>query len=29
MELLINVDVDDLEMAIAFYQRGVGLRVGR
>ncbi len=29
MELLINVDVDDLETAIAFYQRGVGLRVGR
>jgi len=29
MELLINVDVDDLEMAIAFYQRGVGLRIGR
>ena len=29
MELLINVDVDDLEMAIAFYQRGVGLRIRR
>ena len=29
MDLLINVDVDDLEAAIAFYQRGVGLRVGR
>lgn len=29
MELLINVDVDDLEAAIAFYQRGIGLRIGR
>ncbi len=29
MELLINIDVDDLEPAIAFYPRGVGLRLGR
>jgi catechol 2,3-dioxygenase-like lactoylglutathione lyase family enzyme len=29
VDILINVDVDDLEAAIAFYQRGIGLRVGR
>lgn len=28
-EILINVDVADLQVAIAFYQRGVGLRLGR
>jgi len=29
VELLINIDVDDLEAAVAFYRQGVGLRVGR
>ena len=29
MELLVNIDVDDLPTAIAFYQRAFGLRVGR
>lgn len=29
MDVLINIDVDDLDAAVAFYQRGVGLRVGR
>jgi catechol 2,3-dioxygenase-like lactoylglutathione lyase family enzyme len=29
MDLLINIDVDDLEKGIAFYERALGLRVGR
>src|SRR5260221_530794 len=29
MDLLVNIDVDDLTKAIDFYQRGVGLQVGR
>jgi predicted enzyme related to lactoylglutathione lyase len=29
MELVINIDVDDLEKAIAFYSAGLGLRLGR
>lgn len=29
MECLINVDVPDLEEAIAFYERGIGLRLSR
>jgi predicted enzyme related to lactoylglutathione lyase len=29
MDLLVNVDVDDLAEAIAFYQKAAGLRVGR
>ena len=29
MQLLINVDVDDLQRAVDFYERGLGLRVGR
>ena len=29
MELLVNIDVDDLTKAIAFYQEAAGLRVGR
>src|SRR5215472_9555175 len=29
MELLVNIDVDDLPKAIAFYQQAAGLRVGR
>ena len=29
MDLLINIDVDDLEKAIAFYGTALGLRVGR
>jgi predicted enzyme related to lactoylglutathione lyase len=29
MDLLVNIDVDDLSKAIAFYQQAVGLRVGR
>lgn len=29
MQLLVNIDVDDLERAIDFYQRAIGLRVGR
>jgi catechol 2,3-dioxygenase-like lactoylglutathione lyase family enzyme len=29
MELRICIDVDDMERAIAFYTRGLGLRVGR
>lgn len=29
MRILINVDVDDLERAIAFYANACGLRVGR
>jgi predicted enzyme related to lactoylglutathione lyase len=29
MELLVNIDVDDLAKAIAFYQEAAGLRAGR
>jgi catechol 2,3-dioxygenase-like lactoylglutathione lyase family enzyme len=29
MDLLINIDVDDLEKGIAFYEKALGLRVGR
>jgi predicted enzyme related to lactoylglutathione lyase len=29
MDLLVNVDVDDLPKAIAFYERAIGLRTGR
>jgi predicted enzyme related to lactoylglutathione lyase len=29
MDLLVNVDVDDLPKAIAFYQQAIGLRIGR
>lgn len=29
MELLANVDVDDLEKAVAFYTKAFGLRLGR
>ncbi len=29
MNLLVNVDVDDLERAVAFYRDGLGLRPGR
>jgi len=29
MELLVNIDVDDLPKAIAFYRQAAGLRVGR
>ena len=29
MEVLINIDVADLDKAIEFYQRAVGLRLGR
>ena len=29
MELLVNIDVADLDMAIRFYERAVGLRLGR
>jgi predicted enzyme related to lactoylglutathione lyase len=29
MELLVNIDVDDLSKAIAFYQQAAGLRIGR
>ena len=29
MDLLVNIDVDDLPKAIAFYQAAVGLRVAR
>lgn len=29
MELLVNIDVADLDQAIQFYERGVGLRLGR
>lgn len=28
-QLLINIDVDDLERAVAFYTRAFDLRVGR
>jgi predicted enzyme related to lactoylglutathione lyase len=29
MELLINIDVDDLPKAIAFYEQAIGVHVGR
>jgi predicted enzyme related to lactoylglutathione lyase len=29
VQLLVNIDVDDLEMGIAFYQSALGLRLGR
>ncbi len=29
MQLIVNIDVDDLEAAIAFYERALGLRLGR
>lgn len=29
MQILINIDVDDLDRALAFYERAVGLRLGR
>jgi uncharacterized glyoxalase superfamily protein PhnB len=29
VDVLINVDVDDLDAAVAFYRRGVGLHIGR
>jgi predicted enzyme related to lactoylglutathione lyase len=29
MDVLVNIDVDDLSKAVAFYQRAVGLRIGR
>lgn len=29
MELLVNIDVDDLSKAIAFYEKAIGVRVGR
>ena len=29
MDLLVNIDVDDLTKAIAFYQQATGMRVGR
>jgi len=29
MDLLVNIDVDDLDVAIAFYARAAGMRVGR
>ena len=29
MDLLVNIDVDDLPKAIAFYQQAAGLRLGR
>jgi predicted enzyme related to lactoylglutathione lyase len=29
IDLLVNIDVDDLEKAIAFYRDGLGLRPGR
>jgi catechol 2,3-dioxygenase-like lactoylglutathione lyase family enzyme len=29
MDLLVNIDVDDLAKAIAFYEKALGLRVGR
>ena len=29
MDLLVNVDIDDLPKAIAFYQRAIGLQIGR
>ena len=29
MQLIVNIDVDDLEQAIGFYEAALGLRVGR
>jgi predicted enzyme related to lactoylglutathione lyase len=29
LEIVVNVDVDDLEKAVAFYSTGLGLRIGR
>ena len=29
MDLLVNIDVDDLAKGIAFYEKALGLRVGR
>jgi catechol 2,3-dioxygenase-like lactoylglutathione lyase family enzyme len=29
MDLLVNIDVDDLSKAIAFYEQAAGLRLGR
>jgi catechol 2,3-dioxygenase-like lactoylglutathione lyase family enzyme len=29
MQMLVNVDVDDLEKAIEFYAKALGLRLGR
>lgn len=29
MEFLVNIDVDDLDTALAFYTRAFGLRIGR
>jgi predicted enzyme related to lactoylglutathione lyase len=29
MEILVNIDVDDLEKAVAFYRDALGLQVGR
>ena len=29
MEILVNIDVDDIEKAMTFYQDALGLRVGR
>jgi predicted enzyme related to lactoylglutathione lyase len=29
MDLLVNIDVDDLDRAIAFYREAFGLRIGR
>ena len=29
MDLLVNIDVDDLSKAIAFYERAIGLQIGR
>jgi predicted enzyme related to lactoylglutathione lyase len=29
VDLLVNIDVDDLSKGVAFYQRAVGLRIGR
>ncbi len=29
MELLVNIDVDDLARGIAFYEKALGLRIGR
>ena len=29
MEILLNIDVDDLDKAVAFYERALGLRAGR
>jgi predicted enzyme related to lactoylglutathione lyase len=29
MQLLVNIDVDDIEKGISFYQRGIGLQLAR